>query len=124
MASGIINETSATNLGQGVATRPAPFQMFEMFARIFTHRVEAFFHEYKSDLASCKQQPPSNQCVSERNKRKNKKTIDSLLSSFTFLLLWNILGSCCNIVNCNFIYFFVLSTMNKEPGSGTIKKRD
>ncbi|EGI66574.1 hypothetical protein G5I_04906 [Acromyrmex echinatior] len=30
MASGIINETSATNLGQGVVTRPVPFRMSEM----------------------------------------------------------------------------------------------
>ncbi|KYQ49680.1 hypothetical protein ALC60_11214 [Trachymyrmex zeteki] len=36
MASGIINETSATNLGQGVVTRPVPFRMSEMFAR---HRI-------------------------------------------------------------------------------------
>jgi len=75
MASGIINETSATNLGQGVATRPAPFQMSEMFARIFTHRVEAFSHEYKYNIASCKQQPLSNQCVSERDKRKSTKRL-------------------------------------------------
>ncbi|KYN42519.1 hypothetical protein ALC56_03065 [Trachymyrmex septentrionalis] len=37
MASGIINETSATNLGQGVVTRPVPSQMSEMFARHCIH---------------------------------------------------------------------------------------
>jgi len=37
MASGIINETSATNLGQGAVTRPVPFRMSEMFARHCIH---------------------------------------------------------------------------------------
>jgi len=90
MASGIINETSATNLGQGEsnATQARHRSKYHTSCKsIFSHsysRINAY------DLTLREQQlSTSDQCAFERDKRKNRKRLilNSLLSSFTSFFL-------------------------------------